>query len=129
MQKKHTKSDKEIKAEPIHVRLNKPTTLRKALLGASIDVTRMLKTYAELKEIKEMKADLFNSYQDINSDINKLVRHLEKNGLPPVFFKEFEHEEVKIEKKEPFVKEKVVDSEIERLKSELADIERKLGNL
>ena len=117
-------------SDPVHVRLERPVALRKNILGATIEVTKMLKTYAELKYIRDIKATVLNKYRSIHNDINGLVRHFEREDLPPVPLYELDEKiERKKIKEEKIVVKGVTDGEIEKLKEELANIESKLNKL
>src|SRR3989338_5695932 len=95
--KQDTKKEHRSKlSDPVHVRLERPVALRKNILGATIEVTKMLKTYAELKHITDTKATILNKYRSIYNDINGLVRHFEREDLPPVPLYELEE---KVERK------------------------------
>ncbi len=114
--------------EPVHVQIARPITVRKNILSATIDVTRILKTHEELKDIREEKHDILVSLKGVHSEIFELARGFEKKGLPLVHLPEDKkHKEYEFDHKS--VKEVVVNSEINRLKAELGDIERKLKSL
>ncbi len=118
--------------EPVHVMFNTPLEFRKTLIGAQLDTAKMLGTYAELKSVRENKLILVQNFYTIYSNIRKLLTNLEKR-LPDIkedktLVKEQVITSVKnIEK--PKSEELISNSEIEKLKAELAGIEKRLGEL
>lgn len=146
MQKKHTKGhhivhhaahtniSEKNNEDPIHVMLDSPIDLRKGVLGSALDLTKMLKTYAELKEIRETKFALMDGMRGLYNDMNKLLREFEKHNLPHVPEKEIESEglhetHISEEHFEMPKIESVGNAEIDKLKAELEAIERKLSSL
>ena len=148
MAKKHTKvqsykavnnkniNQKKDDIETIHVMLASPLALRKTVLGSALDLANTLKTCAELKEIKQSKSLLIETFYSLHNDIKKLVRDLEKRDLPNISAEEqdeFELHEIKQVKEyqteDIHPAEETTNMEIEKLKAELASIEKKLDNI
>src|SRR3989338_2880432 len=122
--------------QPLHIMISSPLYLRKSVLSCALDITKMLKTYAELKQIREAKLTLIDSFRTVHSEIRKTLRDLEKENLPKFSVKEHteeRHEESRdfepSERKQMVVEEVVSNSEIDMLKEELAQIEKKLSQL
>lgn len=142
MQKKHHAKVQQVvhhkitsgSEQPVHVMIENPINLRKSILSSALDVTRLQKTYAELKEIREAKVSLIDIFSSIHTDLKHIIKGLEKGDLPKLTIKEADeetYEEVKVTEhieKKP-VAEKVGNSEIDALKAELEAIEKKLGNI
>ncbi len=120
--------------QPLHVMIEDPINLRKSVLSSALDVTKLLKTYTELKEIRKSKAMLTETFISLHTDIKKIVRDFEKE-LPKLSIPELNKENnEKVEtiehvESKPAVTQKIGSSEIDSLKAELEEIEKKLGNL
>lgn len=134
MPKKQIKNSKKFNeiTEPVHVRLEKPITLRKRVLSTTIDITRMMQTYSQLKQIRETKVELISNIGKVYGEIKRFTRKLEDQDLPslPRYLEEKDemHGEISVEENKTIEKE-LPNSEIEKLKAELADIEKKLGKI
>lgn len=152
MPRKRKVSKKKVSvAEPIHLKLDKPVTLRKHVLGATIDVARMLKSYEELKRVRETKNNIYDSLHKLCDRMAKFEKDIDDTGIVGLAedekpstkkedildskpreedFIELEKKIPKVKKSRPIPKKKtVVHSEIDDLKSELANIEKELKGL
>lgn len=112
----------------VHVRLQSPLNIRKNILGAAIDTANVLKTYDELRRIRNRKEEVVESFNSLFDDVKDLFENIEGKYLPELPLQEQEFR--KVEKKD--TKKEIVkhtDNEVERLKTELEDIERRLRNL
>ncbi|MBW2986943.1 hypothetical protein KY336_00180 [Candidatus Woesearchaeota archaeon] len=125
MAKKKEKKEKEV----FYVGVSDPAELRKDVLESIKDIIVIMKTYENFKAIRVAKAKQVAHLKEIIAQImllnNKLKRELPKTRIrakPEKEIKAFEMK--KIEKKVPVHKKKM--SEIEKLETELADIEKKL---
>ena len=87
-----------------------------------------MKTYDELKRIRNRKEDVVESFNSLFDDVKNLFESIEGKYLPelPLQEQEFRKAEKKGTKKEGV---KHTDNEVDRLKTELEDIERRLRNL
>lgn len=138
------KKKKEIKknVSGVHVMLENPKFARKQILSYAIDVLQVIQRYETLKNIKKEKDNVYNKLRDMFYDLkdieSKLVRShvfpsLESLGL--IEHKVEEQREIKPPSVVDFKESKEInenltyDSEIERLKSELKDIDEKLKHL
>lgn len=139
--KKKKKEIKKKSTSGVHVMIQNPKMARKQVLSYAIDVVQVIQKYETLKNIQKEKEQIYNrlreSFDDIKDMEGKLVRShifpsLESLGVqqkvevveevkPTVEVKETKIQEVK--------ENLTLDNEIERLKSELKDIDEKLKHL
>ena len=135
MQKKYKHQTKKLTREGnnqvVHVKLENPLTVRRNILGSALDSARMLKTYSELKEVKKMKQGIIEDFTNVYDEIKILFRRLEHEELPSVVLDEKTEEpkEVAVKPLRVQAKERIVGSEIDRLKAELDAIEKRLSSL
>jgi len=122
---------------PVHIMINSPLKFRKQVLNCALDTAQMLQEYPQLKEKQEKEKSvvlrkLHTTMKQIKINYNKLEK-----AMPKVQYQE--------EKKKPVVKEapkakevehiespKPVEhkpAEVDKLKQELEDIERKISQL
>jgi len=113
----------------LFVKLENPSNLRRKLLESSKEVIESLRKYESLKSIRDEKAE---SVSRLRTDIGGIISLMAKlkRSLPKV--------DVKIEKDEEFApkKEEIIPkfkpkerTELEKLESELQDIEGKLNSI
>ncbi len=111
--------------ETIHVMLNEPILLRKLILKAAIESVKLQHNYSELKSLQELQTKHFKKLSGIHKEIKVLEKNLENSDMPKVS-EEYKDvlEEIEDSMNESLnVKE---DPNIERLKKELEEIEKKL---
>ena len=127
-------TDKE--TDVFYIGVKEPSSIRRTLLESSKTIVEGLQRYENFKMIREQKeAEILMFKEDIR-EINKLMIKLKvilpKTKLKEVVRKEKKSKAKKIEEKPtPKIKiEKKVDpTELQKLESDLADIERKLARL
>ena len=117
----------------VHVKLDAPVAVRKSVLGAALDVANLLSTYEEIKNLKKNKRALLDSVNIQLLALKRDVNDLENKYLPELKFAQINPIEKKVHAEEMIhgakIKESISDSEVERLKEELAEIEKKLKHL
>ena len=129
------KKQKEVKA-PVHIMLDTPLLLRKEILSAAIDATKLLKSYEELTVLKLKKAKTLNYLQREMKTIKRLSKEFNEHTLPTVPH-ELPSQPKVVHHKEALqrviVKQaaapKKPHTEVDKLNAELRGIEEKLGNL
>jgi len=130
MPRKNLRLNKTEEANTVYVRLDEPVAIRKNSLSCAIDSTKMLKTYAEIKSLRETRFNIMGKMKGSTAEINSLVKDLERNKMPhlPLDLEEKPSATIsKVNKHTVEAKEEPV--EVLRLKKELEDIERKLRML
>lgn len=112
----------------VHVKLNNPLGIRKNIFATAIDVANVLKMYDGLRISRARKLEVYDSLNETLNGMRDLFDSLESNYLPllPIFERKFDKEQ-KEDKK--IIVTKHTDNEIEKLKGELEEIERKLKGL
>jgi len=133
MAKKIKKSVKPVIVEnPVHVRIDNPIAFRKQILTCALESTQLLKGYSEIKEMQEKrKIVLMQKLQRTMDSLDKMSKKLEAI-LPKVKYTEEKRvvpQPVIVQKPQPKVEIKKPDTETDKLKQELAEIERKLAEL
>ena len=117
----------------VHVKLDSPMAVRKSVLGAALDVANLLTTYEEIKTFKKNKSEIFDSINIQLSALNKDIKDLEFKYLPEIKFAHLNPVEKNVHAEKEIQQNKVVDnmsdSEVEKLKTELAEIEKRLKHL
>jgi len=110
----------------VHVKLDRSIYIRKEILKTAIDTTKMLYNYKEILELKEMQSKLINKYALLYKDIVKLQKVLSDSDLPtlPSNFENIPHEDT-----HEFIEETEVNSDVDKLMSELKEVEKKLKSL
>lgn len=112
----------------VHVRIDLPLSTRKSILSAAIDTANIIKMHDEILKMREKKKAVIGSIGDRVAGINNLFKHLGRE-LPALPY-EGTNEDVKHPRSAlKTEKREVYDDEVDKLKAELADIERKLGSL
>jgi len=127
-------TDKE--TDVFYIGVKEPSSIRRTLLESSKTIVEGLQRYENFKMIREQKeAEILMFKEDIR-EINKLMTKLKaflpKTKLKEIVRKEKKRKAKKIEEKPiPKIKieEKVNPTELQKLESDLADIERKLARL
>ncbi len=131
------KTKKEKKA-PVHVMVEQPLQLRKLILSAAIDATKLLKEYEEFVALKERKLKTLRYLHKEMRNIKSISKEFDDRHFPQIPHElPVEHRKVHTLKSVPKIVEapktvtlpKKPVSEIERLNSELREIEEKLGSL
>ncbi len=114
----------------VHVRVESPLIMRKNILNCALDSARLLKTYSEIKDLKRTKDDILIDLTEVNSELRGLMKYLERKlpELPHEGHIE-EKQEIKVSPVKINIKNKVETNEIDQLKAELEQIEKKLKNL
>ncbi|HLC58474.1 MAG TPA: hypothetical protein VJI68_01300 [Candidatus Nanoarchaeia archaeon] len=114
--------------EPVHIQINNPVSLRRSILESAILVTRLIKSYDDLRMVKERKINLMSSfaknYEELGKSLSKLHHILPALNLPESKVEIKKHEMPKLE--EP--KTEYTNDDIIRLKMELHEVENKLRN-
>ena len=115
--------------QPVHVMISEPTALRKLILKSAIESVRLLHNHSEIKNLLDQEKVYIKHLQGVHKELKELERVLEDNYMPKLS----EEYEVKLEK-EFYVSENVnknikEDADIEKLKKELEEIEKKLSHL
>jgi len=116
--------------EVMHIKIDRPISMRKEILKNAITATKLLQDYDEIKILRETKKSLFDELRSLGSEIIVLQRNLH-NSIPSL------PEEPTINKARDVnqtipkfdfesVKEK---TDVDKLKGELAEIEAKLKQL
>ena len=114
----------------MHIKIDRPISMRKEILKNAITATKLLQDYDEIKILRETKKSLFDELRSLGSEIIVLQRNLH-NSIPSL------PEEPTINKARDVnqtipkfdfesVKEK---TDVDKLKGELAEIEAKLKQL
>src|SRR3989344_1529773 len=109
------KKKKTVKQEitGIHIKIDRPIEVRKQILKYAIEVAQLLKSYEDYKELHHKKDQIYSNLSDNFYEIKDLETK----------------QEIKIETKQIITEKPKGDSEIERLKNELKDIENQLKHL
>lgn len=118
---------------PLFVGITNSGELRRNILECSKDILESLKEYEKVKSVKEEKQKLIQKFREDIKAISRLINRL-KTNLPKVKevgIKKPEKEIVEKQEKPKVIKvEKPKEkTELERLESELNDIEGKLNTL
>jgi|TARA_B100001971_G_C18162587_1_gene522272 vacuolar-type H+-ATPase subunit I/STV1 len=128
---------KKVEEEPIFVGIRNPADVRRNLLEASKGVIGSLQKYERLKSTRGNKVVIVNKLKGDIKEISKLIYQL-RTGLPTIKFKsEPKKAEPKIEPvivKPKKAKKKVEApkrhrTELDRLETELGEIEGKLNSI
>lgn len=83
-----------MKKQPVHVKLEDPTTTRKMVLELAIDTIGFLKNYEKLKLIRKEKDIYKRRFKEDIAEINKLIMDLD-GFLPKVRVEEEKKEKIK----------------------------------
>lgn len=148
--KKKSSEKKEPKKDVFYVGVQDPVEIRRNVLECSKDMVQFMQRYENLKNIRNDKEEAIHHLKEDVRELKSLVNKLRK-VLPKSKLRIKSHEEKKEEKPKPkkkkgkkkkakketkkeAPKEETTPppkpkTEIERLESELADIEEKLGKL
>lgn len=116
-------------AEIYYIGIKDPVELRRNLLETSKHLIQFLKRQEEIKELRTGKAQLIIQLKEETEDITKLMMKL-RRSLPKTKIRAAALDE----KKEPAEKTATVKSgkdatELDKLESELVEIENRLGTL
>jgi len=121
--------------ETFYVGIREPTTFRKDLLGCSKGILTSLKRFESFKDLRNEKIkhvlDLKRVVKEINIIVSKLKSSLPKTSLRnlPVEKKEIIEEATKKINKVSRTKVKKPQDDLDKLESEIGDIESKLEEL
>jgi hypothetical protein len=129
---------KEVKQEPFYVGIKDPTELRRTLLESTRDIVQHLQKSERFKAVRKEKleeiAKLKSLIKEITKNINKLKQVLPKTKLRAS--KAAAPEKAVVEKPREEIKERhkieerpKPSTELEKLESELNEIEKRLGKL
>lgn len=110
----------------VHVRIESPLAIRKSVLGSAINNVNILKTYENLKEIRLRKVKVLEDVKYAIANLHSLVKQLRHNYLPEIQQEEEKSRQVIAVKT---AGKEVSNTEVDKLKAELNDIERKLRNI
>jgi len=111
------------------VQLNDPNILRKKILESSRETIEFLKRYEDLKFIRKEKHRNMLKLKEDTDKMIELILTL-KTALPKSNIKlKDEPRQVMVEKKGVEIRKPVPTSEIEKLESELEEIESKLRSV
>ncbi len=116
----------------VHVRLDSPLPLRKGMLSTVLDAANMLSVYEDVINLRRRRSEIINSMASTISSVHKELKKLGDEYLPQLSAEEYkaEHEIKRIVSEEPVIRhEEAHDDEVERLKAEIAEIDRKLKNI
>lgn len=128
------------KAAPIHAMIERPVFLRKTILGAAIDATKLLKELEEFRVLKVQKEKAHKQLGRVMRELRGEQKRLENEHLPMLP----EMQAIRREPKQPFTPQPETaapeqkstpqrkpqqHSEIDRLNTELRDIEERLKHL
>src|SRR3989338_5717321 len=115
---------------PIHYMIATPIALRKEVLSAAIDTTRLLKEYEEYAALKAKKLKTIKYLAKEMRVIKTLSAAFNDYTFPSVPHQEpapfYEQPQKKVLQTKPVLKP---STEVERLNKELQDIEAKLQSL
>jgi len=115
----------------VHVRLDSPLPLRKGMLSTVLDAANMLSVYEDVVNLRKRRSEIINSMASTISSVHKELKKLGNEYLPQLPAGEYkaEHELKRIAPEVLVIHEEAHDDEIERLKAEIAEIDRKLKNI
>ena len=108
-------------ADSYFIRLNSPNATRRTILESTRDILKILQNYEAFKGIREERSKLIGHIKSDMNEIKSLFSQLKKT-LP----------KTSIKSPKKVVSTEVVakpDKELRKIEDELADIEKKLGNL
>jgi DNA-directed RNA polymerase beta' subunit len=114
---------------PLFVGITEGDELRRSMLECSKDILESLKEHEKLKNVREEKMTLIHQFK---RDIRELSRSINalRTYLPKAKDAGIKRQSIKTSKKPKMVKvEKPAKTAIERLESELNDIEDRLKNI
>ncbi len=125
---------------PVHAMIEQPVFLRKTILSAAIDATKLLKDLEEFRILKIQKAKAHKQVNRVMRELRMEQKRLENEHLPvlPESMQEKKHEAPKKETPAPAVQappqpkpapRKEPRTELDRLNSELHDIEQRLKHM
>lgn len=116
--------------EDLYVNIDFPSQKRRALLQSSRDLLSCLKVLDEFLSAKETKKELFNKISSIFDEIAVLNSKLSSKISGKTFNSEKKTPILSLTKlKVDDLSERKVESKLDVLEKELADIENKLSNL
>jgi hypothetical protein len=122
------KKKKEQGKELFYVGVRDPTEVRRNLLESSRELVVFLKTYENFKRIRIQKVEEINKLKLLINQISRTINKLRRD-LPKTKLREKSEETIKKGGERRIVKMPVkvkAMSDVERLESELTDIEEKL---
>lgn len=110
--------------EGYFIRLHNPKDMRRGILENTRDVLKVLQDYENYKKLRSQRTELVSSFQGEMNEVRAMMQQL-KRSLPKVSVKTAAKKKVSSRTK-PAEKP---DKELNKIEDELADIEKKLGNL
>jgi len=113
---------------PMHVRIDSSLDTRKEILRTAIDVTKLLQELSDFKKVRSIKAQKITALYDELHSLRASLNDFRKK-LPELEEKKPEPKQVVVQKNkkvEPVEEVKPYSHEIDRLKEELNEIERRL---
>lgn len=122
-------------SEIFYVGIKEPSAVRRSLLESSKTFVEELQRYEQFKVIRERKAAEIARFREDVKELNRLIiglrKILPKTKLKEAVVKQAEKKAVKPKKIEKKAEAKLVRpvSDLQKLESELGDIEAKLSKL
>lgn len=112
----------------IHVMIKEPIAVRKLLLKAALDSVRSLQNHSEITMLQEQKKLYYKQLEKVYGDIKKIEKTMESINLPEVGEDDLGEKKL-LEVSEKQHIEIKGNNEIDRLKRELEEIEKRLSSL
>ena len=114
--------------EAVHVMVSEPTNIRKLVLKSAIETVRLLNGYSQVYTLREQQTAYFKHLNILQKEIGSIQDKILNFDMPEIEDDiEINKEVLEVPKQNKInVRE---SSDIERLRRELEDIEKKLSNL
>ncbi len=116
------------KAKPVYTPIDKPLSLRKEVLEASLDSITLIKHYEHIKGIKNEKIKIMNELRDHLKETHLSLGHLRRQ-LPVHHVKENKPKKVIKKQKIEIKKKPVKIAHVSHLDQELDEIRDKLNQI
>lgn len=118
----------------MHVELEEPVDLRKDILKTAIDITKVQKTFQDLKKKKlekeHYKKELKKIFNLLKSEIVKLEELLPEIKIEKTKSEKPKEEKMKVITKKDLSKEKIIKiQKTDKFSSEIEELNKKLRNL
>lgn len=122
-------------SDPVFVKLENPSSIRKDVLDSAVEAARALKSYEDLLKVREEKTKKLGKLNKLMNKVESELRTLKRKTLPNL--NEVEHlaegkkiDKRKLAKRLPKTKKKTVHEEkVDDLDEEISDIKLKLTKL
>ena len=121
---------------PIFVRLESPSSIRKDLLNSAVEAARGLKSYEELKKIRERKVKKIDKLKKLMNTVNREVKTLQNKTLPSLdevdlLVEGKKIKQSKVNRRLPKTRKKKTVSEehVDELDKDISDMKLKLAKL